>query len=414
MRVLHVTPYFAPAFAFGGPPRNILGLCRSLPGAGVDVQVFTTRASGGGQRLDVPEGDRYDGVVVRYFPCGFPRGRFGARGLAAALSRDAGLFDLVHVHGLWHAPGWLAARAARRAGRRYVISPRGMLDAGALAHRAGRKRLAFHLMERRHLARAALLHAGSEREARAISDRRLGVPIATVPNGVDVRAADWPARGRLRHELGIGADAPLIVFVGRVHPIKRLDLLAGAFARLRASEPRARLAIAGPDDNGYRRRVEPLFGAAASAVRWLGEVGDADKWALLADADALVLCSDSESFGSSALEAMAAEVPVVVTTTCPWEEIEREGCGLVVSQDASAIARGLLYITGDRERARAMGARGRALAQSKYSWDAVARAMADHYRAVLSRAAAPAVVERQLRGRNRLWGEARRGRSPLR
>ena len=46
MRVLHVTPYFAPAFRYGGPPRSILGLCRALGEAGVDVEVFTTTANG--------------------------------------------------------------------------------------------------------------------------------------------------------------------------------------------------------------------------------------------------------------------------------------------------------------------------------------------------------------------------------
>ena len=66
MRVLHVTPYFAPAFCYGGPPRSIFGLSRSLQRVGVDVQVFTTTANG---NTDLPasrqDGDRYGGIPVR-------------------------------------------------------------------------------------------------------------------------------------------------------------------------------------------------------------------------------------------------------------------------------------------------------------------------------------------------------------
>ncbi len=387
LRVLHVTPYFAPAFAYGGPPRSILGLCRGLMRAGVDVRVFTTAARGASAPARTTDDD---GVPVRYFPSAFPRRLFGARGLGAALGSDLGLYQLVHVHGLWHLPGWIAARHARRARVPYVLSPRGMLDAGSLSHHAGRKRIAYHLLERRHVAGAALLHAGSDEEARALGRRGLGVPVVTLPNGVDARAE--PVRGGFRHRLGLGADAPLIVFLGRVHPIKRLDLLASAFARVRESEAGARLAIAGPDEAGHRRRIEPLFARFGDAVRWVGEVGEEDKWALLADADALVLCSDSESFGLSVLEAMAAAVPVVVTRTCPWAEVEREGCGYWVPHDDGAVAAGLLRLLSQPEGARAMGQRGRVLARAKYSWDSIARAMADHYRAVLARrtALAPA------------------------
>ena len=46
MRILHVTPYFAPAFRYGGPPRSVLGLCRALGAAGIDVEVLTTTADG--------------------------------------------------------------------------------------------------------------------------------------------------------------------------------------------------------------------------------------------------------------------------------------------------------------------------------------------------------------------------------
>lgn len=383
MRVLHVTPYFAPAFVYGGPPRSILGLCRSLRRLGVDAEVFTTTANGAEDLPASPApGARQDDVPVRYFPRAFPRRIFGARGLDAALRRDVALYDVVHVHGLWNLPVWQAARRARRARVPYVVSPRGMLNAGAVARRRRRKRFGYWAVERRNLAGAAFLHATSEAEATALDRHRLGVPIVTLPNGVEVESGGGPAPGAFRRRLGLGADVPLIAFLGRIHPTKRLDLLAAAFDRVRAACEGARLVVAGPDENGHRREVEPRFREAGEAVRWTGELDEADKCALLADADALVMCSDSESFGMSVVEALAAGVPVVVTETCPWPEVQAAGCGFFVPQSPDAIASALVRLLGDRAAARRMGERGRALARSRYSWDSIARAMADRYEAV--------------------------------
>ena len=128
-------------------------------------------------------------------------------------------------------------------------------------------------------------------------------------------------------------------------------------------------------------------------MHWMGEVGEADKWALLADADALVLCSDSESFGLSVLEAMAAAVPVVVTRTVPWQEVETAGCGFWVPHDARAIGAALVRLLDDPVRARAMGEKGRALARARYAWDAIGRGMAERYREILARWPGLAPVE---------------------
>ena len=392
MRILHVTPYFAPAFRYGGPPRSVLGLCRALGRAGVDVEVLTTTADGPEDLPASPAGgSRYEGVAVRYLPRAFPRRLFGARGLGGALDEAMARSDLVHVHGLWTLPGWAAARRARRAGVPLVISPRGMLDPGSLAQRPWRKRIAFAAVEQRNLLGATLLHATSSAEAGALRLWAPGSPVVTVPNGVEPAGASLtPGEARLR--LGIPEDAPLLLFLGRIHPIKRLDLLAAAFDRVRAVHPDARLVIAGPEERGERRRLEPRFAAAGESVRWSAETGDAEKWALLAAADLLVLCSDSESFGMSALEAMAAGTPVVATRTCPWADIETAGAGLWVEQEPEAIARAALAILRDEERAADMGARGKALAGARYSWDAAAAAMAAHYRRAAVRRSLPLVV----------------------
>jgi len=399
VRVLHVTPYFAPAFRYGGPPRSVLGLCQALGRAGVEVEVLTTTADGPTDLpASPPQGSRQEGVAVRYLQRGFPRRLFGARGLGPALDDAIARSDLVHVHGLWTLPGWTAARRARRAGVPVVISPRGMLDAGSIAQRAWRKRIAYVVVERRNLMGAALLHATSEAEARALRLWVPGAPVVTVPNGVDAPGAGLPLPGAARLRLGIPDGAPLLLFLGRLHPIKRLDLLAAAFDRVHAALPDAHLVIVGPDERGEQRRLEPHFVAAGRHVHWTGEAGDAEKWALLMDADLLVLCSDSESFGMSALEAMAAGTPVVVTRTCPWPEIDTAGAGFWVAQEPEAIAQAALAILRDDEHAGDMGARGRALARAGYSWDAVASAMAERYRQIVERRALPLVVTPGLMG----------------
>jgi phosphatidylinositol alpha-1,6-mannosyltransferase len=77
-------------------------------------------------------------------------------------------------------------------------------------------------------------------------------------------------------------------------------------------------------------------------------------------------------------------VPVVVTKTCPWEEVETERCGFWVRHDAEAIASGLAALLNHPARAREMGERGRVLVQTRYSWDSIGKAMAERYRAAAS------------------------------
>src|SRR4051794_22985109 len=337
MRVLHVSPYFPPARIYGGPPASVLGLCRGLQHAGVEVEVVTTTANGSDSLPPSgPAGELYEGVRVRYAARSFPRRFFGARvrrPLIDALSRA----DVCHVHGVWNVPEWWATRLARAARVPYVISPRGMLQPQAMQRGRWRKKAAFALLDGRNLRGAALLHATSEQEAEAIDALKLGVPIAVVPNGVDLEAAR-NASGGYRARLGVPADAFVILFLGRMHKIKRLDLLADAFAIARVAHPEMHLVLAGPDEDHLVAGLMSRLGAAAVHVHAIDAIHGADKWMLLRDADVTVQCSDSESFGVAVVESLASEVPAIVTRTCPWSDLEAQECGLWVEQTAPAIA----------------------------------------------------------------------------
>jgi glycosyltransferase involved in cell wall biosynthesis len=382
LRVLHVSAYFAPAFRYGGPPRSILGLCQALVRAGVDLDVFTTTANGDDPLPAAPGGVEYEGVRVRYFPLSWPQRYWRSAALARAMDREAAGADLVHVHGLWNFTAWAGARAARAAGIPYVISPRGMLLPGSRVRHGAMKSIAWRGVQRRDLGEAAFLHATSEIEARGLAG--LGPRVVTIANGVDAKTATPDQVARLRQRLELPADADVITFIGRLHPIKRLDLLAGAFTHLRRRGRRAWLVIAGPDEGGHRSRVEPLFHDVADAVRWAGAVDGAEKWALLAASRGLVQCSDSESFGLSVAEALACGVPVVVTDRGAWAGVTAAGCGEVVAHEAAAIGGALERLLADPAAARAMGQRGREWACRTFGWDAIGHAMRREYESIVT------------------------------
>jgi glycosyltransferase involved in cell wall biosynthesis len=329
------------------------------------------------------EGSTYAGVGVRYLPLAFPRRFFGAR-LASELRTALRRADLCHVHGIWNVPEWIATRAARAHGTPYVLSPRGMLQPGAMRHGWWRKKLALGLVERTSLGAADLLHATSEAEAEVLRALTGSPRIVVVPNGVDLAATN-AAADRLRRRLSIPGDAFVIVFLGRIHPIKRLDLLVEAFADVRCTHPAAHLVVAGPDERGLLADTLRPIASHAPFVHAVGAVNEQEKWSLLRDADVLVQCSDSESFGLAAVEAMAAGVPVILTRTCPWPDIEKRGCGLWVNQTPGAIAHAIRRLAGDRALAKEIGVRGAAYAREVYSWDAIGCRFADLYAEVLER-----------------------------
>ena len=381
MRVLHVSPYFAPAFVYGGPPRSILGLCKGLQHAGVAVEVYTTTANGEEEMpASPPSGDCYDGVPVRYFARTAPRRFWNASGLREALAAAAGRFDLIHIHGLWHRPSTLGARAAARADIPYFVSPRGMLEPAALAIHKWRKRALFEAVERRTLSRAALLHATSATEAATVERLQLGVDVLVVPNGIDLPSTPAGDPHRLRRRLRLPDSARVVLFIGRVHPIKRLDLLGEAVAQL--AMPNVHLVIAGPDE-GCRPALEVLFARLGVRAHWLGRVEQAERADAFAAADVLALCSDSESFGMTVVEAMAYGIPVVVTRTCPGSQVAEVGAGRWVPQTAAAVASAIGEILNDRQLAASMAAAGRRLVEDRYTWRAIGSAMAQHYRSSL-------------------------------
>ncbi len=367
------------ATADGGPSRTVVALCRALASEGVRVELLT----GSVEDSDLGFPVRVAGTVRRWGREQPPRGRFAA--LVGA--RLAGGFGIVHDHGMWLSSNRAAADAARRARAARIVSPRGMLSEWALAWRGRRKRAAWHLFQRRDLDSADALHATSDLEAREFRAAGLEVPIAVVPNGVDL-----PALG----ELDPGETRPRrVLFLSRIHPKKGLSDLIEAWGTARPAG--WELLIAGPDEGGHRGEIEARARALGpdASVRFHGPVPDAGKWDLYRTADVFVLPSRSENFGMVVAEALACGVPAIATRAAPWEALDERSCGWWTDAGVEPLARALTEATGlgDDER-RAMGARGRRLVEERFGWPAVARRMLAVYRWLGGETDAPDWVRR--------------------
>jgi glycosyltransferase involved in cell wall biosynthesis len=361
------------------------GLCRALAERGHDVHVYTTSVDGAGDS-DVPHGQPVDidGVKVWYFKSPALRRLYWAPDLDSALAQHVSTFDVVHTHAIFLWPLWAAARAARRAGVPYVVSPRGMLERDLVSAKSPLlKGLWLAAVERHNLQHAAALHITTRREADEATAFGLTLPpMREIPNGVSLDAESAGDVSPAIHALA--TREPFVLFLGRVSWKKGLDRLIGAMPRLAA-----RLVIAGNDDEGSR---PVLVGIAhrlgvRARVTFTGAVSGADKAALLRNARVLVLPSYSENFGNVVIEAMAMECPVVVSTAVGLAGmVEASGAGLAVDGDAASLASAIERLLADSGLRAQMGARGAHVVRGQYSWAAVAQQMEEFYGSLVSAA----------------------------
>jgi len=159
-------------------------------------------------------------------------------------------------------------------------------------------------------------------------------------------------------------DGETVLFIGREFERKGGRVLLDAFARLRRSRPRARLLIVGP----------PGFEVMPEGVLQLGPEPLAAVPGLLAQATVFALPTLAEPFGLAFLDAMACGVPCVGTEVDAVPDIIEQGrTGLLIPPgDPAALAGALGELLADRDRARAMGARGRERVLAHFTWERVA------------------------------------------
>lgn len=302
-------------------------------------------------------------------------------GLSANLTRYLrdNSYDIYHTNGLWMHINHATCSEARRRGKPYVITPHGMLYPEALARSAWKKWPMRQLWFNRDVKNATCIHATCEAEMNHIRAFGYNGPIALIGNPVHV--PEYTAElGAKRPFLGCNRPRKL-GFLGRLHPRKKAESLLYGVAL--AKDVDSEVYIMGRGSEDYERflRAEAARLGIENRVHFLGFVQGADKFAQLAQLDALFVPSDMENFGMIIPEALIVGTPVMASLGTPWQALNTERCGWWTDNSAEAVAEVIHKIDAlSPEEHKAMGQRGREYILNNFAAHQVASQMLSLYK----------------------------------
>jgi len=373
MKILHVIPYFFLSWAGGSPVELVQNMSKGLVERGHEVTIYTTDSHNKDSKSkNVSDSKVISGVKVcefRSFGGALMRGLpfYLSPAIIPALARQTASFDIIHLHEFRTFQNIVAHHYARKFHVPYVLQPHGSLPTTMGKHLLKRtfdELWGYHLLKD-----AARLIAVSEMEAEQYAN--MGVSssrVETIPHGLDPALFDkLPARGRFRRRRGLD-NQRIVLYLGRLHPVKGLDLLARAFAELTKSTRSVALVIAGPDAgclSPLKKLVADL--GVSNEVLFTGPIYGQEKLEAYVDADVYVLPSYYEIFSMTVLEACACGTPVVVTDRCGLADALDGHAGIVSPCDEKQLAEAILRILSDEKLCRQLGEGGKRLVRERFS-----------------------------------------------
>jgi D-inositol-3-phosphate glycosyltransferase len=394
---LHTSPLDQPGTGdAGGLNVYVLETSRRLAAAGVDVEIFTrAKTSSLAHTAEIEPGVRVSHLRAGPFEelpkedlpaqmCAFSAGL-----LRAEAGRPAGWFDLIHSH------YWLSGQVGWLASERWDVPLVHSMHTMAkvknleLANGDRAEPQVRVIGEEQVVENASRLIANTGDEARQLIDLYSASPqaIDVVHPGVDLDVFCPGDRASARATLGLRPDAQVLLFVGRIQPLKAPDVLLRAVARMVESDPARRrdLVVAvcgGPSGSGLDHPSALADLATSLGIADIVRFEPPNDRARLAQwyraADATVVPSYSESFGLVAIESQACGTPVVAASVGGLRTAVADGrSGLLVpGHDPDEWARALERMTTRERDHLAAGARSHA---EGFSWDATAQALIDSY-----------------------------------
>ena len=209
--------------------------------------------------------------------------------------------------------------------------------------------------------------------------------IEIVPNGIDLSEyKNLPERGGFRKKYLISDDEKMVLYIGRLHKTKGIDLLGKAFSDISKELDNVRLVLVGPDD-GYQSALEELVKALKvdDKVLFTGFVTNDEKMTAFVDTDVFVTPSFS-GFPVTFLEACACGTPIITTSNGDKLDWIHDTVGYVVEYGKEQLRAAITKVLCDEGLRKRFGKEGKKLVQEEFSWDKIIKKVEGIYADCLS------------------------------
>lgn len=383
MNILHVVTYFAPCFSAGGVVNAAYEIAKTQVENGHDVCVYTTDSCQERIKLENNYNVDIDGIKVFYF-------RNISNSVKTKLTIDMPIslirylkktinnFDIIHLHEHRHSLAIATHRYAKKNNIPYVLQAHGSVL--PFFQKEKMKEIFDNVWGFDILHDASKVFALTEVEKEQYL--KMGIKqedIEIVPLGINLEDyTDFPEKGKFKSRLNIDENDKLILFLGRIHEIKGLDLLIKSFNQI--SNDNIKLAIVG-EDYGFKGEVEKLINEfdLNEKVIFPGVLTGSDKIEALIDCDIFVMPSRYESFTTSGLEAMACSKPLILTKNNHIHTWVKDSVGLVCEFDTDDLSNCIEKLLNNEKLCEEFGKTGRKLIEEKYNWNKVSKQIESIY-----------------------------------
>jgi len=222
---------------------------------------------------------------------------------------------------------------------------------------------------------ASAMHYTANTERELATTLKLRSNSVVIPNGLDVDEFETlPPRGDFRRRSGVASQTRVVLFLGRLHPKKGLEILIHGFAKAALSD--TLLVIAGPDSSNYKVQLTALVDSLQirEKVIFAGMLNGRERIEALVDADVLALTSYQENFGIVVIEALACGTPVIVSDQVNiWRDMMASGACRVARLSVEDTARVLGEWAEQHSTDAQRSTRARQWALNTFDWTTIAQ-----------------------------------------
>ena len=375
MNILHIVPSFAPCFSHGGVVNASYQIAKKQVQNGHNVAVYTTDNCTERLEFENNYNVNVDGIKVFYFKniSNSFKNKFTIDtpiSLIKHIKKNIKNFDIIHIHEHRHSLAIAAHRYAIKNNIPYVLQAHGSVLPFFQKERL--KEIFDKIWGFDILHDASRVFALSEVEKNQYL--KMGVlesNIEIVPLGINLdEYTNLPEKGHFKLKYEINNNDKLILFLGRIHEIKGLDLLIESFNQINTEN--VKLAIVGADA-GFKGEIEKLIKEynLSSAVIFPGVLTGQDKIEALVDCDIFVMPSRYESFTTSGLEAMACSKALILTKNNHIHTWVKDNVGLVCEFNRTDLSKSIDLLLNDEYLRNTFGKTGNELIKNKYNWDKI-------------------------------------------